>query len=259
VRRFLAVFWLGAAFATALTDAAGATPDYITAAIDDPRRPAEDTAQDANRKPATVLAFAGVKPGDTVIDLMPGAGYYTRLFSLIAGPRGRVVALQPVEMDKAAPKGLESLRSFAGLPPYENVTVLVQPIGALTLPERADLVWTSQNYHDVHDPFMGSPDVLKFNRSILESLKPGGLYVVLDHRAPAGSGTSDTDTLHRIDPAAVRSEVLEAGFKFVAQSDDVLRNREDSDRLSIYDKSIRGRTDRFILKFRRPRTNSASP
>jgi predicted methyltransferase len=258
VRRFLATIRLAvavvAAFTVAgLTGAAAAVPDYIAAAIADPHRPAEDTAQDGNRKPAAVLAFAGVKPGDTVIDLMPGTGYYTRLFSLIVGPKGRVIALQPAEMDKAAPKGLQSLRSFAEIPPYENVTVLVQPIGALAPPDGVDLVWTSQNYHDLHDPFMGSPDLLKINQLIFESLKPGGLYVVLDHRAPRGSGTSDTDTLHRIDPAAVRSEVLAAGFKLAAQSD-VLRNREDDDTRSIYDKSIRGRTDRFIFKFRKPRS-----
>jgi predicted methyltransferase len=244
----LAMSWLITALA-----AATAVPEYINAAVADGSRPAEDRAQDANRGPAQVLAFASVKPGDTVVDLMPGTGYYTRLFSLIVGPRGKVIALQPVEMDKAAPKGLQSLKSFAGTPPYDNVTVLVQPIGALALPNRVDLVWTSQNYHDIHDPFMGSPDVRKFNSSILESLKVGGLYVILDHRAVAGSGISATDTLHRIDPAAVRSEVGAAGFQLVAESD-ILRNPEDSDTLSIDEKSIRGRTDRFILKFQKPRT-----
>jgi predicted methyltransferase len=257
VRTSSAPLWSVVAFGTLLGAAAvagseAAVPGYLTAAIADTHRPPEDRAQDANRKPAAVLAFAGVKPGDTVLDVMPGSGYYTRLFSLIVGSSGRVIALQPVEMDKAAPKGLQSLRSFAGMPPYENVTVLVQPVGELALPEGVDLAWTSQNYHDLHDPFMGSPDLSRFNQAILASLKPGGLYVILDHRAPAGSGTTDTDTVHRIDPAAVRAEVLGAGFRFLAQSE-VLRNPEDSDTLSIYDKSIRGRTDRFILKFRKPR------
>jgi len=252
VKKFVGVLLL-AVLGNVFTGAAAAVPEYITGAIADANRPAEDSAQDANRKPAAVLAFAGVKPGDTVIDVMPGNGYYTRLFSLIVGQRGKVIALQPVEMDKAAPKGLQSLRSFAGAPHFENVTILVQPIGELALPDRVDLVWTSQNYHDVHDPFMGSPDVMRFNKAILESLKPGGRYVILDHRAVTGSGTSATDTMHRIDPAAVRSEVLAAGFKFSAQSD-LLRNPEDADTLSIYDKSIRGRTDRFILKFQRPRS-----
>jgi predicted methyltransferase len=184
---------------------------------------------------------------------MPGSGYYTRLFSHIVGPNGKVIALQPVEMDKAAPKGLISLRSFAGTPPYANVTVIVQPIAALALPSRVDVVWTSQNYHDVHDPFLGSPDILQFNQAILRSLKPHGLYVVLDHRAVAGSGLAATDTLHRIDQATVRSEVVAAGFKFVRESE-VLRNPQDTDTLPIFDKSIRGKTDRFMLVFQKPAT-----
>lgn len=246
-------FWLALCSLSTSMASAPAAGDYIAAAVADKGRPAEDRAQDANRKPVQVLAFSGVKPGDTVVDLMPGTGYYTRLFSHIVGPRGKVIALQPVEMDKAAPKGLQSLKSFAGMPPYDNVSVLVQPSGALTLPHRVDLVWTSQNYHDLHDPFMGSPNMRRFNDSVFASLKGGGLYVVLDHRAVAGSGISATDTLHRIDPDAVRSEVAAAGFKLVAESD-VLHNAEDRDTLSIYDKSIRGRTDRFILKFQKPPT-----
>lgn len=248
--------WLcAAAFALGshIAWAAPAVPAYITAAVADTGRPEGDTAQDADRKPAEVLTFVGVKPGDTVVDLMPGSGYYTRLFSHIVGPNGKVIALQPVEMDKAAPKGLISLRSFAGTPPYANVTVIVQPIAALALPSRVDVVWTSQNYHDVHDPFLGSPDILQFNQAILRSLKPHGLYVVLDHRAVAGSGLAATDTLHRIDQATVRSEVVAAGFKFVRESE-VLRNPQDTDTLPIFDKSIRGKTDRFMLVFQKPAT-----
>jgi predicted methyltransferase len=248
--------WLcAAAFALGshVASAGAAVPAYITAAVADTGRPEGDTAQDADRKPAEVLTFVGVKPVDTVVDLMPGSGYYTRLFSHIVGPNGKVIALQPVEMDKAAPKGLISLRSFAGTPPYANVTVIVQPIAALALPSRVDVVWTSQNYHDVHDPFLGSPDILQFNQAILRSLKPHGLYVVLDHRAVAGSGLAATDTLHRIDQATVRSEVVAAGFKFVRESE-VLRNPQDTDTLPIFDKSIRGKTDRFMLVFQKPAT-----
>lgn len=249
--KYSVLLGLALTLGAALAWSAPATPEYIMAAVADRRRPPDDTIQDADRKPAQVLSFAGVKPGDTVVDLMPGSGYYTRLFSRIVGAKGKVIALQPVEMDKAAPKGLQRLRSFAGTPPYQNVTVLVQPIAALALPGGVDLVWTSQNYHDVHDPFMGSPDLQQFNSSILRSLKPDGFYVVLDHRAVPGSGVSATDTLHRIDPAAVQSEVLAAGFRLVGESD-ALRNPYDNDTLSIYDKSIRGRTDRFILKFQKP-------
>jgi len=231
-------------------------PAYIAAAIADAGRPAADTAQDANRKPGEVMVFAGVKPGDKVVDLMPGSGYYTRIFSRIVGPSGRVYAVQPTEMDKAAPKGLVSLRAFAGTPAYPNVVVLVQPIAAIRLPERVDMVWTSQNYHDLHDPFMGSPDIAGFNKSIFDALKPGGIFLVLDHAAADGSGLSRTNDLHRIDPAAVKAEVSAAGFEFVGESK-VLRNPGDDHVLPIFDKSVKGKTDKFIYKFRKPLSQAA--
>lgn len=240
---------------TALTGlslrAAPATPSYIAAAVADSARPANERAQDVNRKPAEVLAFAGVKPGDKVVDLMPGTGYYTRLFSKIVGPQGTVYAVQPVEMDKVAPKGLRSLRGFAGSSAYPNVTVLVQPIAALALPHGVDMVWTSQNYHDLHDPFMGKPDMARLNKAIFNALKPDGVYIVLDHAAAAGTGTAKTNDLHRIDPAAVKAEVTAAGFTFIGASD-VLRNPLDDHTRPIFDPAIKGKTNKFIYKFRKP-------
>jgi predicted methyltransferase len=233
------------------TGHAAGIPSYISAAIADPERPAGDLDQDVDRKPDAVLAFTGIKPGDKVVDLMPGSGYYTRLFSKIVGPKGKVYAFQPVEMDKAAPKGLVSLRSFAGTSGYPNVMIILQPAAAFAVPEPVDMVWTSQNYHDLHDPFMGSQDMLHFDKAVFDALKPGGIFLVLDHAAPAGSGLADTDTLHRIDPASVKAEVIRAGFEFVAESA-VLRNPADDGSLSIYDKSIRGKTDKFIYMFRKP-------
>ena len=226
-------------------------PGYIATAVADTHRPADDRDQDIHRKPADVLAFTGIKPGDVVVDLMPGSGYYTRLLSAIVGPKGKVYALQPVEMDKAAPKGLQSLKTFAGKPPYDNVVLLVQSISAMSLPEPVDLIWTSQNYHDLHDPFMGSPDMAHLDRTLFDALKPGGTVVVLDHAAAAGSGISHTDDLHRIDPAAVKIELTAAGFRFDGGSD-ALRNPADDHTLGIRDPSLRGNTDRFILKFRKP-------
>jgi predicted methyltransferase len=226
-------------------------PAYIAAAIADPARPADDRSLDDGRKPADVLVFTGIKPGDKVVDLMPGAGYYTRVFSKIVGTKGIVYALQPVEMDKAAPKGLQSLKGFAGTPGYRNVSVLVQPIAALSLPQHVDLVWTSQNYHDLHDPFMGSPDMARLNKAIFDALKPGGFYIVLDHAAADGSGVSRTDDLHRIDPAVVKAEVTAAGFEYVGASD-ALRQAGDDHSLPAFDRAMRGRTDRFIYKFRKP-------
>jgi predicted methyltransferase len=232
-------------------EAANGIPAYIAAAVADSARPVDDKAQDVNRKPAEVLAFTGIKPEDKVVDLMPGGGYYTRIFSKVVGPKGKVYALQPVEMDKAAPYGLQSLKSFAGTPDYPNVAILLQPAAAITVPEQVDMIWTSQNYHDLHDPFMGSPDMAKFDKAIFAALKPGGIFLVLDHVAPDGSGLSDTDTLHRIDPGVVKAEATAAGFEFVGESK-ALRNPADDHTLSIYNKSIKGKTDKFVYKFRKP-------
>jgi predicted methyltransferase len=230
---------------------ADAKLDFVERAVTDPARPDEDKAQDINRHPAEVLVFSGVKAGARVIDLMPGSGYYTRLFSKTAGPGGKVYAVQPVEMDKAAPKGLQSLHSFAGTPDYANVTVLVQPVAALAIPEPADLIFTSMNYHDLHDSFMGSPDMAKFNRAIYEALKPGGIFLVLDHVAAEGTGFTETDRLHRVEPKAVKAEVTAVGFEFVGESR-ILYNAADDHSLGVYNKTIRGKTDRFVYKFRRP-------
>ena len=226
-------------------------PSFVGLAIADSQRPASDRAQDEQRKPAAVLGFTGIKPGDVVVDLMPGSGYYTRLLSRMVGPTGKVYALQPEEMDKAAPKGLVSLRSFAGTAAYPNVVVLVHPVSAMKLPEPADAIWTSQNYHDLHDPFMGSPDIATLDRMLFDALKPGGELIVLDHAAANGTGTAKTDDLHRIDPAAVKSELAAAGFRFDSESD-ALHNPADDHSKSIYDASVKGRTDRFIYKFRKP-------
>lgn len=230
---------------------ATALPSFVALAVADKHRPADDRSQDIHRKPVEVMAFTGVKPGDAVVDLMPGSGYYTRILSKIVGPRGKVYALQPVEMDKAAPKGLQSLRSFAGMPPYANVVVLVQPVSTIAIPEPVDMIFTSQNYHDLHDPFMGSPDMTHLDRTLFDALKPGGVLVVLDHAAAAGSGVTHTDDLHRIDPATVKAEVTAAGFRFDGESD-ALRNPADNHTLGIRDPSIRGDTDRFIFKFLKP-------
>lgn len=241
------------ALAAAASSVVAQTPaDPITVALGAHERPASDRAQDAERNPGEALHFADIHPGDVVVDLMPGAGYYTRLFSRLVGPTGKVYALEPAEMAKAAPKPLEAVQAFAGKGEYANVVVLVQPLDALTLPQPADIVWTSQNYHDLHDPFMGSPDVGRVDKRLLAMLKAGGTFVVLDHAAAPGSGFARTDDLHRIDPAAVKKEVTGAGFQFVAASN-ALRNVADDHSAAAFDSKIKGHTDKFLLKFRKPR------
>lgn len=226
-------------------------PANIAAAVADPARLQADRARDAERKPAECLAFAGVKSGDRVADLIPGGGYFTRLFSVAVGPKGYVYAFVPSNLDKRMKKP-SPVYAIAADPHYPNVSVIHAPVEKFVAPEKLDLVWTSQNYHDLHDSFFGPADIAAVNKAIYDSLKPGGIYVVLDHAAEPGSGLRDTETLHRIDEAAVKKEVEAAGFKFVAESN-VLRNHADNHTLKVFNPEIRGHTDQFILKFRKPR------
>lgn len=249
--RLIAVAALLTATAAAAAPPTHPLPSFVALAVADKHRPDEDRALDAQRKPMEVLRFSGIKPGDIVVDLMPGKGYYTRLFSRMVGSKGKVYALQPAEMDKVAPKGLESVRGFAGKDGYANVSVLVEPVNELTLPEPVDVIWTSQNYHDLHDPFMGSPDMAQLDKRLFDALKPGGTLIVLDHAAADGTGTSKTNDLHRIDPAAVKAELIAAGFQFDGESD-ALRNPADDHSKGVGDPSVKGNTDRFIYKFRKP-------
>ena len=226
-------------------------PAYIKAAIANPARPADDTQRDADRKPAECIAFAGIKPGEKVADFIPGKYYFTRIFSKVVGPKGWVYAVIPSDLDAMYKK------HNVPIPPpadanYPNVSYIHMPVAKFVSPERLDVVWTSQNYHDLHDKFFGPADVAAVNKAIYDALKPGGIYIVLDHVAEAGSGLRDTDTLHRIDPAEVKKEVEAAGFVFVGQSN-VLHNPADDHTKLVFDPSIRGKTDQFIFKVRKPR------
>ena len=243
----LCLFVLGAG----IVYASESVTEVINKAIADKSRPHSDTEQDLNRKPADVLAFIGIKPGMRVADLIPGGGYYTRLFSKIVGHHGHVYALVPKEffaMRATADAPIKKIISSKG---YKNISILKQSINDVNPPKKLDIAFTSMNYHDLHDPFMGPADMSKVNKSIFNSLKKGGVYIVLDHAAEAGSGVRDTNTLHRIDPAIVKKEVLAAGFVFDGESD-ALHNPNDDHTKKVFDPSIRGKTDKFIYKFRKP-------
>ncbi|HEX7945601.1 MAG TPA: methyltransferase [Phenylobacterium sp.] len=231
--------------------AQAALPQPIAAAAANPAR-AADAKLDARRKGPELLAFAEVKPGQKVYDLIPGAGYFTRLFSLAVGPSGKVYSVWPEEYDKVSHPDSDVLRKQASTAPFTNVKVMVQPAKAFSAPEPLDLVFTSQNYHDYPDKFMGSLDPAVLNTAVYKALKPGGLFVIVDHRGRPGTGMKETETLHRIDVAAVKAQAAKAGFKFEGESP-LLANPKDPLSVAVFDKSIRGHTDQFVLKFRKPR------
>jgi predicted methyltransferase len=244
----LAIAWfLVVGFAASGAQAA-AVPAYITAAIADNARPDTDRQRDAERKPAETLAFAGVKPGDQVLEIAPGKGYYTRLLSAVVGPKGKVtVYLISTPPKPGTPP--PPVQAIADDPHYSNVTIIKQRLTEAKPSAIFDLVWTTQNYHDLHN--VPDLNMLAINNAIFNALKPGGSYFVLDHAAEAGSGVRDTNTLHRIDEESVKNEVASVGFKLAGESN-ILRNPADPHTGKVFEPPIQGHTDQFLLKFRKP-------
>ena len=219
-------------------------------ALADPARK-DQSEVDVRRKPAQLIALAGVKPGDKVLDLIPGSGYWTRIFSKIVGSQGKVYAVWPQPYAREATGDIAALNKLAADKYYGNIVTEVQPSTTLTAPEPLDVVWTSQNYHDYPDQFMGKTDPSVLNNAVFKLLKPGGTYMIIDHMTKPGTGLAQTDTLHRIDPAIVRQQVEAAGFRFAGESK-VLNNPADPLDIAVFDKSIRGRTSQFAYKFVKP-------
>ncbi|HYD87017.1 MAG TPA: hypothetical protein VEA80_06060 [Vitreimonas sp.] len=221
----------------------------IVAAVADTRRPQPDRDRDAMRRPAEILAFARVEPGDRVGEIFPGGGYWTRMFAVAVGEEGRVYPT--IRPDGVA--GEYETPVLAVAAEYPNAVMARTPYDALAYPEPLDVVFTAQNYHDMPLTAYNLGDRAAMNRTAFAALKPGGYYIVIDHSAVAGAPveTNAETTIHRIDEATVRREVEAAGFVFDGESD-VLRNPADARTASVFDDSIRGRTDQFVLRFRKP-------
>ncbi len=211
-------------------------------------RPAADTARDADRKPAEMVKFAKATKGKTVVEMLPGAGYFTRVFSDSVGAKGKVYAYWPQSFAKAA----EGSRKINAEPGRGNIEAFVGPLSQIAPPGVADIVWTSQNYHDLKGPKTPADATAQVNKAAWDALKPGGLYVISDHSAEAGSGMRDVDTLHRIDAAALKAEVIAAGFIFAGESK-ALANPADNRTLNVFKPEIRGHTDQFTYRFKKPR------
>jgi predicted methyltransferase len=234
--------------------AAPSNADALANALKAPGRLPDDLQQDASRKPAEVLAFFGVKPGMTVLDLFSGGGYYTEILSALVGPSGRVYAHNnspylDFDKDPIAKRYQDPAR-------LANVERFIAENNALELPDnKFDFVLMSMVYHDVYlvDEEHGWPriDAPKMLAEIFASMKPGAVLGVIDHVAAAGSPPETGNTLHRIDPELLKREITAAGFVLDAQSD-ILRNPADDHTLAVFDPNIRGKTDRVVLRFRKP-------
>lgn len=244
----------GAAALVILGSIAVAAPagSSLRQAIADPSR-GQQRERDARRHPAELVALADLKPGQRVLDLIPGDGYWTHIFSRMVGPGGRVYAVWPQAYAREAAPDVDEVRALSAKPEFRNVTTLVQPSVQLSAPEPLDVVWTVQNYHDYNDKFMGSPGTASLNQAVFRMLKPGGLYIVIDHASAPHRGMNDTETLHRIERATVIQQATAAGFQLVGESR-ALSNPKDPHTIAVFDKSIRGHTDQFALKFRKPST-----
>jgi predicted methyltransferase len=247
----------------------GAIPAYISEAVADPSRPHTDRERDAGRKPAEVIAFAGIKPGDKVADFMPGNGYFTRIFCKVVGDSGHVYAIAvPRNSPPAAEPPVQACinvttstlqaekRSAPELWSSNDDPGMVYEYSSLSpaaenfaVPELLDLIWTSENYHDLHNERFGAPNMRVVNKALLKALRPGGILMIEDHAAAPGTGARDTDALHRIEARQVKQDVIAAGFVFVGQSK-VLRNARDPHTDKAHE--LHDKTDRFLLKFRKP-------
>ena len=226
---------------------AQSVPPSVAAAVSDKSRPDADTKRDADRKPGETIAFAGVKPGDKVLELLAFGGYYTRILSKTVGPKGHIYSTMPDALLQARPAFADSLKAIAADPAYGNVTMLPEPNGTPTAPEPVDVVWTSDNYHDLHNPGpFGASDIAGFNKAVFAALKPGGIFIVIDHASAPGAGFTVTGTTHRADPEAVKKEVMAAGFTFVAASDVLHRAKED------FTVRSSDTAEQFTFKFRKP-------
>ena len=202
-------------------------------------------------KLAELGQFSRVHAGSTVMDVWPGAGDWTRRFSDIVGPVGRVYSFVPSELAHFNSDPVGQMRALAKEPGRDNVEVVSANLVALPQSSQSlDVVWLHLFYHDLHTALVQTRGATPagFNRAVHERLKPGGFYVIVDHVAATGTGASRAETLHRIEPAAVREEVEKAGFVLDAEST-VLANKDDPHSTKVFDPSIKGETDRFAYRF----------
>ena len=242
-------FMIAAAAAAALlmsdgvAMAAPAARAEIATAINDASRPQADKDRDVMRHPAELLAFIGVKRGDKVAELVPGGGYVTRLLAKVVGPTGHVYATNMPTLNERFKTGVNPIIADSS---YGNVSVVETPLEMMKFPEPVDIVFTSENYHDFQNMGMFKTDTSAMDKAAFAALKPGGLYVITDYVSAAGTGKTQTQSLHRIDPAVIKQEVQAAGFQLMEESN-AMMNPTDN----LTGRSGQG-SSQTMLKFRKP-------
>lgn len=258
--RYRSLFPALAGAALLLAAASPATvPAYLEKAVAAPGRPADATMLDAGRKPAEVLAFLGLKPGMAAADVMTGSGYWAEIMANAVGPRGKVTAFEPAQFyndpdEQKVWKALTGRRSDIDFQRY--------PFEAFSAGgRRFDVVMISLNYHDLYweSAKYGIPrtDPQAFLAQLYAAVKPGGVVGVIDHAGPAGDTRAIVEKLHRIDPAVVKTDFAAAGFRLEAESP-LLANQGDDHTKLVFDSAVRGRTDRFLYRFRKPKQGAST-
>jgi predicted methyltransferase len=223
--------------------------DYA-AALADPKRPEADRSRDAARKPGELLAFAQVRTGQQVGDFVMGGGYFTRILAAAVGPGGKVHAFQPGEFIAFRKQYAADQEGVVAA--FTNVVAVGGSISAPRFTVPLDAIVTVQNFHDMYLKPFPADFGTKGSAALFAALKPGGVLVVVDHSAAAGSGTSQADSLHRIDRQAVVEALTKTGFKLEAESA-LYADPADSRTTNVFSPAIRGKTDQFALRFRKPR------
>ncbi|TNE29519.1 MAG: methyltransferase [Alphaproteobacteria bacterium] len=240
-------------------DAASASamaPDYsglIATAVAAPDRPEKARELDADRKPTETLAWLGLKPGMKAADLIPGEGYWTEIMAHVTGPTGSVVGMQPSQFYNSE-QAIAAWKALEARAPGSSI--VRSPFGQFDYPANSfDFAMFSLNHHDLYweseqykIPRINPDDAV---RGIFNIMRPGGIVGVIDHAGPSGDTRDVVERLHRIDPAVVIADYERAGFEFVGQSS-LLANPDDDHTVNVFNPAIRGKTDRFLLKFRKP-------
>ena len=230
------------------------TASIYEVAVASDARPDSDRNRDAGRKPAAVLEFLGIEPGMTVLDMFTGSGYYAEIIAGVVGEQGRVIA-----QTNQAYLGFvgDAFEERFGSGRLTNIDILMAENNELSLQaDSLDAVMLVLSFHDLYlsDSENGWPtiDVPAFLAELKKGLKPGGIVAVIDHYAEAGAPVETGNTLHRIDPAIVIADMEAAGFVLDGQGD-MLRNPDDDLSRIVFAEDLRGKTDRFVMRFKNPR------